>query len=120
MEEMGKELAKKALEILTGTQAFVIEQAPDFMRQILAYKMAMNILWFIISSISIGALLLTADRVYKWGKEHHELFFPCMLWVIGGFVSMTIWICTLTDIIQIHFAPKVYLLEYFAYLLKSK
>lgn len=128
MEKIGIESAKEGLEILKGTKAFVLEQAPDFMRQVLAWKAAeawygLAVAAFLVAVAVALAFLVKAQ--FRGGKGLEQtnpaIVVPASVGflVLGLLGTMEIFAGGYAKtLIKIHFAPKIFLLEYFAGLVK--
>lgn len=125
--------------ILKSSNDFVLEQAPDVLRQILSWKLAENILDLIASAL----LLATAYYVQKAAREYIRrgmavarekrmssgsdledypgiIIFGAMAVAVFGFWGIIGLYSSSKDLIQIRVAPKVFLIEYFAGLAKGK
>ncbi len=119
MNKIGIELAQEGLSILRGTKAFVIEQAPDFIRQVLAWKLAESVLVLVLS---IAGLVIAALCVYhiirlKSNGTEEGLFLTIPA-LFSGIPALCCFFGAITDILKIHYAPKLFLMEYFAGLVK--
>lgn len=126
---MNEELQKKLVELINGaqkagTEAFLFtkEQVPDVIQQLLRWKFA--------EALSVAAFCLALITLCFWvarwaweaeGKsymdEGHAFCF--MLSLLTSLISIIfLWVNALTAL-QIYIAPKVYLLEYAATLIKK-
>ena len=131
MSETDKQLAeilKKGLETAEQTGNFIVEQAPDLIRQLLIWK---TVEYAIYTSLGIALLIFFFKWTKKVGREMKEKDydfedyfmdgFANILIAIGYLVAFTVGIVmideNLQDLIQIVFAPKIYLIEYTAKLL---
>ena len=105
----------KALEVADKTGDFVVEQAPDVVNQLVSYYTALS-----IAGVAVGgSLLLTGvvcivlglrDRYGEGGKEF-----------IGGMASlvgMPLLIFSTIELLKLTLAPKIWLMEYAASLIK--
>ena len=131
MNETDKQLAeilKKGLETAEKTGNFIVEQAPDLLRQLLIWKTAEHAIFI---SIGIALLIIFFRWTKKVGREMKENDDDFEDYFMGSIAKMFIAIGYLTafivgivmigdnlqDLIQIVFAPKIYLIEYSAKLL---
>jgi hypothetical protein len=102
--EIGKELAQELITLLKSTKDFVVEQAPDIARQILAWELYTSMVW---AAICVLAIVLCVFSMCNSDDEG----------VIGGgfFVTLVSLICfgiQISDIIKVKVAPKIFLLDY--------
>ena len=119
MNEIGKELAQEGLNILKGTKAFVIDQAPDFIQQVLAWQLASNAFTLVVVVVILLAAIYANKKWWDYtGKEGIEDARMFMLLNLFLLIPLGVAHCCALDLLKIHFAPKVFLLEYFAGLAK--
>lgn len=131
MNETDKQLAeilRKGLETAEKTGNFIVEQAPDLIRQLLIWKTVEYSVYVIIGISLIVYFYRWTKKVSKEMKENEDDFedyfmdsFANILIVIGQLslliIGMILIAENLQDLIQIVFAPKIYLIEYSAKLL---
>ena len=131
MNETDKQLAeilKKGLETAEKTGNFIVEQAPDLIRQLLIWKTVEYSVYVILGISLIIYFYRWTKKVSKEMKENEDDFedyfmdsFANILITIGQLSLLIAGIIlideNLQDLIQIVFAPKIYLIEYSAKLL---
>ena len=131
MNETDKQLAevlKKGLETAEKTGNFIVEQAPDLIRQLLIWKTVEYSVYVILGISLIIYFYRWIKKVSKEMKENEDDFedyfmdsFANILIAIGQLslliIGMILIAENLQDLIQIVFAPKIYLIEYSAKLL---
>ena len=131
MNETYKQLAeiiKKGLETAEKTGNFIVEQAPDLIRQLLIWKTVEYSVYVILGISLIIYFYRWTKKVSKEMKENEDDFedyfmdsFANILITIGQLSLLITGIIliaeNLQDLIQIVFAPKIYLIEYSAKLL---
>ena len=131
MNETDKQLAeilKKGLETAEKTGNFIVEQAPDLIRQLLIWKTVEYSVYVIIGISLIVYFYRWTKKVAKEMKENEEDFedyfedsIANIFIAIGQLTFLIIGMMliaeNLQDLIQIVFAPKIYLIEYSAKLL---
>ena len=131
MDETDKQLAeilKKGLETAEKTGNFIVEQAPDLIRQLLIWKTVEYSVYVILGISLIIYFYRWTKKVSKEMKENEYDFedyfmdsFANILITIGQLSLLITGIIliaeNLQDLIQIVFAPKIYLIEYSAKLL---
>lgn len=114
---MDNEILEKALDYLKGTQEFVIEQSPEFIRQILIYEKTSTIFGLILSSIALIILIGIAFYCILYHKldKYGHIELP---YTIGGLVSICLLIpitpatVSLTDrLLKIYISPKYFLID---------
>ena len=131
MNETDKQLAeilKKGLETAEKTGNFIVEQAPDLIRQLLIWKTVEYSVYVILGISLIIYFYRWTKKVSKEMKENEYDFedyfmdsFANILITIGQLslliTGIILIVENLQDLIQIVFAPKIYLIEYSAKLL---
>ena len=127
MNETDKQLAeiiRKGLETAEKTGNFIVEQAPDLIRELLIWKTVEYSVYVIIGISLIVYFYRWKKKVTKEMKENEYYFmdsFANFLIAIGQLSLLITGIIlideNLQDLIQIVFAPKIYLIEYSAKLL---
>ena len=131
MNETDKQLAeilKKGLETAEKTGNFIVEQAPDLIRQLLIWKTVEYSIYVIMGISLIIYFHRWTKKVTKEMKEKKDNYedyfmssFPNLLIAVGQISFLIIGILLIAEnlhsLIQIVFAPKIYLIEYTAQLL---
>ena len=119
--ESEKQISEFILSTLGETKAFVVEQAPEVIQQVLGYNMAMAILGmiggFLLSCLSIwlykkGESIVSNEEYVKqrdWDDLPH-IIVPC---AVTGLISFPLFLFPLSEFIHIYFYPKAYLLSQF-------
>jgi len=118
--ELSKQLALFVGETIKTTQDikdFTIEQAPDFIQQLLTYHLTISLSVWLLSVIGV----IMSVRLYKKSTKYcAKVFNTCDellgIMAVGSCTLLTIISCAIafsnTQWIQIWLAPKVFLLEY--------
>jgi uncharacterized membrane protein YidH (DUF202 family) len=129
MEEIGKDLAKELLTTLKSAKAFAIEQAPDVVRQLLAWKYALAVTQTIAALVvllAIGLIVRKTARYVEEQKKREKYFNADSVWfpvAMGcgtvGIIDLIVLVEGALDWLQLHFAPKVYLIEYLSHLVSK-
>lgn len=131
-EELEKQLAKvveKSLSLAEKTGEFVIEQAPDLLREFYTWNLTKNI---IISILMLFAMYIVfvifrslgkKEPFKEYGSEVPRIigrYYSMDSRMLGGFFSFAgilicfvVFIISIMNIIKILVAPKIYLIEYF-------
>lgn len=131
MNETDKQLAeilKKGLETAEKTGNFIVEQAPDLIRQLLLWKTVEYSVYVVIGISLILYFYRWTKKVTKEMKENEDDFEDYFMGSIANIfralgqitfliIGMILITENLQDLIQIVFAPKIYLIEYSAKLL---
>ncbi len=116
---MTEELINKLFEYLQRTEVFILDQAPDFIQQLLRYKKITAVIDVtILSVVVLGALAFSMYNIYnptidKHGDRSTGSQFCCFMPIIVAFMFFAPLLGEIADLMKIHIAPKVYLLEYF-------
>ena len=131
MNETDKQLAeilKKGLETAEKTGNFIVEQAPDLIRQLLIWKTVEYSVYVILGISLIIYFYRWTKKVAKEMKENEDDFEDYLMGSISNIfialgqitfliIGMILIAENLQYLIQIVFAPKIYLIEYSAKLL---
>ena len=118
------EILKKGLEASEKSGNLVIEQAPDLVKQLITYKTVETSICVLIEITLMYLIVIYFKYLHKKNNED-SIFIEVNSFHIGGMlislvVAIFMFIAFITDIsnlIQLIFAPKIYLLEYIAKLL---
>jgi hypothetical protein len=123
---MNKELIDKTLsELINGfiaTKDFVLEQAPDVINQLLLFSLGQSIVWGIFQLSVVIAAAICLKRALNWKPDStddrltKDLMIP-VLFLTSGIFAIS-FLFTSVEILKISLAPKLFLLEYAANLLK--
>jgi hypothetical protein len=122
MELVLAEALTKALDVAEKTGDFVVEQSPEVVQQLLMWKMIISMIGFFAVVLSIFALVvwLSKAMIFLKKMDDAEIIPLCIFGaVIHGALTLLIgkgfgaftWL-------KILIAPKLYLLEYAAALVK--
>ena len=122
---MNDDLQKALSEILNKTTqgmeagvSFLQRELPDVVQQILIWHGVKSAIYFFICICSIAGFVILTKKVFFWGKEESmgaEAF--CVFPAIGVAASVFSAAMNITWL-QIVLAPKLYLIEYAASLVK--
>ena len=118
------EILKKGLEAAEKSGNFVIEQAPDLVKQLITYKTVETSICVLIEITLMYLIFRYFKYLYKKNNEDSD-FIPDSEFHIAGIVITSLigiflflaFIIDISNLIQLIFAPKIYLLEYIAKLL---
>lgn len=118
------EILKKGLEAAEKSGNFVIEQAPDLVKQLITYKTIETSIYVLIEITLMYLIFRYFKYLYKKNNEDSD-FIPENEFHVGGIIINFVlsifcffaFIDDVSSLIQLIFAPKIYLLEYIAKLL---
>ena len=118
------EILKKGLEVAEKSGNFVIEQAPDLVKQLITYKTVETSICVLIEITLMYLIVIYFKYLHKKNNED-SIFIEGNSFHIGGMlISLVVaifmfiaFIADISNLIQLIFAPKIYLLEYIAKLL---
>ena len=129
-----KELQNNLAEILGGisdgviqAKDFAVDQLPDVAQQYIMFGMAWETGSFLVYLIGCAVFAMVIRFCLKWLKEINndhrwrDDFVPSMIIVLSGvafFISLMFAVFTLKYVFMVWFAPKIYLLQGIAGLLK--
>ena len=118
------EILKKGLEAAEKSGNFVIEQAPDLVKQLITYKTVETSICVLIEITLMYLIFIYFKYLYKKNNEDSD-FIPenafhgvgIIITSLMGIFLFFVFINDISNLIQLIFAPKIYLLEYIAKLL---
>ncbi len=128
-DQLQKVLADIITRVTSGADAaiqFGKEQIPEVLKQLLIWNFTFSfMIWFFATSIIIGYVVWMAIKFKWWFKnqntttaEQDVLYTTvCIIWGFISFIMIFVFWCNL-DWLKIWVAPKLYLLEYAASLIK--
>ena len=118
------EILKKGLEAAEKSGNFVIEQAPDLVKQLITYKTVETSICVLIEITLMYLIFRYFKYLYKKNNEDSD-FIPenafhgvgIIITSLMGIFLFFVFINDISNLIQLIFAPKIYLLEYITQLL---
>lgn len=105
--------------LLKSAKDFTVEQAPQVAKEILHYNLASCIVWLILGIAGGIATWKFCMWIAKKGEDDSDYNGFYMLAAIPAIVSMLILESNAMEIVKIYLAPRLYLIEYFADLVKK-
>lgn len=125
--EISKEIAQELFGMLKSTKEFVLEQAPDVAQQIVAYEIAYRTFSAIMWIGMLITLIVLTTKWRRWAatddcpsyeKGGHQVASGILagLGVTTCLILMSL--AGVVPLLKATFAPKVFLLEYLAGLIK--
>ncbi|EFR8087461.1 hypothetical protein H0088_004104 [Salmonella enterica] len=129
-DQLQKVLADIITRVTSGADAaiqFGKEQIPEVLKQLLIWNFTFSFLiWFSATAIIVGYVIWMLTKFRWWFKNQRSttseqdaaVTVVTVIWGIITFIMMFVFWCNL-DWLKIWVAPKLYLLEYAASLIKS-
>ena len=129
-EQLQKVLADIITRVTSGADAaiqFGKEQIPEVLKQLLIWNFTFSFLiWFSATAIIVGYIIWMLTKFKWWFKNQRTTTSEqdaavtaiSVIWGIITFIMIFVFWCNL-DWLKIWVAPKLYLLEYAASLIKS-
>ena len=118
------EILKKGLEVAEKSGNFVIEQAPDLVKQLITYKTVETSIYVLIEITLMYLIFRYFKYLYKKNNADSDFVYDNEFHVGGIIITFVLsifcffaFIGDVSILIQLIFAPKIYLLEYIAKLL---
>lgn len=101
--------------------AFLSGQMPDVIQQLLLWKFTEALVWFVVMTLFQVVLIWGAFKAHKISEDTNDYvpFVPYM--IFGGLVSLLVTgfaVGSAFTALKVYIAPKVWLLEYAASLVK--
>ena len=104
--------------------SFLSEQIPDVIQQLLMWKFAAAVIWALASL----PLVIQLVPVVRWARKYHkksyvQYDFPGHIFLVGASLFVAVWgsisvMYNSMEALKIYIAPKVWLIEYAASLVK--
>lgn len=104
---MQEELTKKLIDYIEKSKDFVLEQAPDIMKEMLEYHKYESIVSISFLSVFIIGLIITAVILYKKRNELTMWWIPLLIVPVVFFGIL----CDCCDLIKVKTAPKYFILS---------
>ena len=129
-DQLQKVLADIITRVTSGADAaiqFGKEQIPEVLKQLLIWNFTFSFLiWFSATAIIVGYIIWMLTKFKWWFKNQRNttteqdaaVTILTVIWGIITFIMIFVFWCNL-DWLKIWVAPKLYLLEYAASLIKS-
>ena len=129
-DQLQKVLADIITRVTSGADAaiqFGKEQIPEVLKQLLVWNFTFSFLiWFSATAIIVGYIIWMLTKFRWWFKNQRSttteqdaaVTAVTIIWGIITFIMIFVFWCNL-DWLKIWVAPKLYLLEYAASLIKS-
>ncbi len=118
-DELVNQALLSAIEAVKSTGNFVLEQAPDVIRQLILYKTAVLSLSTVGAIAAVIAAVIYVRRLWRAWKGDEDMEFLAALVTVFGVGLPGLWLALSTvSLLKILIAPKVWLLEYAAELIK--
>lgn len=125
-------ILQKALIAAEKTGQFVVEQAPDVVRQLLLYNTLISLFWTILGfvllvqvSFAIRTVAQSRPMMDDYELSHTVRSAACVKFgfgiartLFGAWLGGTLFYCNFNETMKLIFAPKVWLIEYAAALLR--
>lgn len=126
LEEKATDLLVKMIDVTVQSVSDVVEfgkqQIPDIINQLLMWKMAESSVWMVFGIVILVVGLFFSNYYYNRLEEAEQGLGMCIR-IIGSTISLVagsiIIISNLLDVLYILLAPKVWLIEYGAELMKK-
>lgn len=127
-DKMESQLAKvieKAMDVAEKTGEFVIEQAPDLLREFYAWHIAEHCFLILASFFAISVPWILKRILPECENEYDSINYlgkniyggaAILSYIIGGFISVLGLVGVFANVlflVKILVAPKIYLIDYF-------
>ena len=115
---MNEEVSAKVVELLTKSESFVVEQAPQVVQDFIFYSYFQCIaITFLVALFTLASFVtsnLISKQVYKNFPDSIDHILTRWL---GYFVTFLLFLglmASLFDLFKLHFCQKLYIFEHFA------
>jgi hypothetical protein len=118
--EQLQQLLKFFLDTLAQGKDFALEQAPQFVRELLAWRVAEDIFWIVIFALFIGSAIAFTGHWAKQGLKAKDLSrgeesdLRVLYWlpkVIGAVIFLIVLAVSGYDLVKVKVAPRVVIVE---------
>ena len=111
--DMLNQVTAKLIEYVESAEAFLTEQTPEYIEQLLAFEVYKIKTWFIFTLILTILTFIGVLVFIVFGIVDDSAYFgiAVCIFLIAAFLAYCS-ICVFMDLKQIELAPKVYILEY--------
>lgn len=116
----------KATSAVETGVAFLSAQIPDVIHQLLMWHFTLDILVIVVPGLFLAFMVWLCFKVRKtsWFYDYSDVVsFPAFLLLMITSISCVIWVISsfhsILDAVQIWIAPKIWLIEYAANLVKG-
>jgi len=103
----------KGLELAEKTGEFIIEQAPELLKEFYAWHIAEDMLYIFIGLLVFVIVILLYKKA-EWDNGPNFINLSFVAVVTMSIFTTGIMIVHMFDLVKILIAPKLYLIEYFA------
>lgn len=123
-EKLVNDALSSVIETVRATGNFVIEQAPDVIRQLILYNTINLAVWVGLGLVVLVATHIVVKKFLKWEatldayNSGGGIAGAVMSGVIGISLGFVLIFSNISELIKIIVAPKIWLLEYAASLVK--
>ena len=123
-EKLVNDALSSVIETVRATGNFVIEQAPDVIRQLILYNTINLAMWVVLGLVVLLATYVVVKKFLKLEKTLNKydsggaLAAAVLSGAIGSVTGIGLIMSNISDLIKIIVAPKIWLLEYAASLVK--
>lgn len=126
MDKIQDPLTEALLSIINSVgnaKDFVLAEIPDVIQQLLMWHFCRSLIWFLLGvSMCVGMIVITKKCIKHWDgiiEEMDDAVILPIIFVYAPLVITSILVTALnTTWLQIWIAPKVYLIEYAANLVR--
>ena len=108
LKEQVSAIVKKAVNIAEQTGEFVIEQAPDLIREFIMFHRVEETAYILLSLLSMYLIYYISKIVVKITNNSVDYLINVL-----SIVPIAAFIVCLSDFIKVWVAPKLFLIEYF-------
>jgi hypothetical protein len=112
------EVLQGAISQATKGAEFLKEQIPDILQQLLAWKLAEASIKTAVGLVGIALTVWAGKHLWRWVRKEDSGYEPMMVFLGLPLVPSFILASNFFDAVKILVAPKVWLLEYAAELVR--
>ena len=114
------EIVHDTISVLKDAKNFVLDQAPKVIKEFLVWRMTQCAFWLVFGLLLVGLTFIASWRIVvntKPGSEERALA-TVLRWAVAPLLFFAFVGPNVYEMLYIYLAPRVYLIENVAYLLK--
>ena len=117
MQETLNQALQGLLDAIITTKDFVIEQAPDVIQQLLAWQFTISLIGFVVLILTLVAIWTIGLFIRKKTEGNFDKTMTVLFTALASVIPLVLFPLAL-DWLKILIAPKVFLIEYIANMIK--
>lgn len=125
VEQTINTILQKSIDVATVTGDFLKDQIPDVIKQLVTFNLVSEAFWTLLPLTVLISTLCFLPYLIRVGKKYQDET-DGMIWMLivtiacgATIVGLVGFLSHITSLLELIFAPKVWLLEYAAHLVRK-